>query len=104
MTQIGNNTSKSGVSIQSKTALNVGEMESLATDQLEAIQQREHREIRETFWVREQVRDEDVSIKKEKKRANVATTRRTRPILASVLQYCSNCEIGILQAMDPTFH
>ena len=37
VTQIGNNTSKSGASIQSRTALNVGEMENLAT--LEAVQQ-----------------------------------------------------------------
>ena len=59
-------------------------------------------EISETFWVLEQVRDEDVSIMKEKKRANVATSRRTKPIVASVLQYCSKCKIGILQAMDPT--
>ena len=42
VTQIGNNTSKSGASIQSRTALNIGEMENLATDQLEAVQQREH--------------------------------------------------------------
>ena len=61
-------------------------------------------EIRETFWVPEQVRDEDVGIKKEKKRANVATIRRTKPIVASVLQYCSNRKICILQAMDPTLH
>ena len=35
--QIVNNTSKSEVSIQSRTALNAGEMENLATDQLEAV-------------------------------------------------------------------
>ena len=46
----------------------------------------ENTEIREIFWVLEHVRDEDVSIKKEKKRANVATIRRTKPIVASVLQ------------------
>ena len=56
-------------------------------------------EIRETFWVLEQVRDEDVSIKKEKKRANVATIRKTKPIVASVLQHRSNSKIGIPQAM-----
>ena len=65
---------------------------------------KENTEIRENFRVPEQVRDEDVSIKKEQKRANVATIRRTKPIVASVLQYCSNCKIGILQAMDPTLH
>ena len=39
-------------------------------------------EIRENFWVLEQVRDGDVSIKKEKKRSNVATIRKTKPIVA----------------------
>ena len=65
---------------------------------------KENTEVRETFWVKEQVRDGGVSIKKEKKRANVATRRRTKPIVASVQQYCSNCKIGVLQAMDPTLH
>ena len=46
VTQIGNNSSMFGASIQSRTALNVGEMENLATDQLEAVQQREHRDTR----------------------------------------------------------
>ena len=55
---------------------------------------KENTEIRDNFWVLEQVRGEDVSIKKEKKRANVATIRRTKPIVASVLQYCSNRKIG----------
>ena len=49
--------------------------------------------MRETFWIPEQVRDEDVSIKKEKKRANVATMCKTNPTVASVLQYCSNRKI-----------
>ena len=61
-------------------------------------------EVREIFSVQEQVRDEDVSIKKEKKRANVATMRKTKKIIASVLPYCSNRKIGILQAKDPTLH
>ena len=52
------------------------------------------------FWIQEQVRDEDFSIKKEKNRANVGT----KPIFASVLQCCSNCKIGILLNMDPTLH
>ena len=72
--QIGNNTLKSEASIQSRTALNAGEMENLVTDHLEAVQQREHGNTRE-FQGTQQVRDEDVSIKKEKNRANVATTR-----------------------------
>ena len=63
---------------------------------------KESTEICETFWILEQVRDEDVSIKKEKKRANVATLRKTNPIVASVLQYCSKRKIGFLQAKDPT--
>ena len=58
-------------------------------------------EIRETFL---RFRNEVVRIKKEKKRANVATMRRTKPIVASVLQYCSNRKIDILQTMDPTLH
>ena len=47
VTQIGNNTSKSEASIQSWTALNVGEMDNLAMDQLETVQQREHRDTRD---------------------------------------------------------
>ena len=46
-TQIGNNTSKPETSIQSRTALNAGETENLVTDQLEAVQQREHRGTRD---------------------------------------------------------
>ena len=38
---------------------------------------KENTEIRENFWVPEQVRDEDVSIKK-KKRANVATNTQNK--------------------------
>ena len=74
--QIGNNTSKTEASIQSRTALTAREMENLVTDQLEAAQPREH--IRENFWVLQQVRDEDVSIKQEEKRANVATIRKKK--------------------------
>ena len=65
---------------------------------------KENTEIRETYLVPEKVRDEDVIIKMEKKRPTVATIRRTKPIVASVLQYRSNRKIGILQAMDPTLH
>ena len=63
MTQIENDTSKSEASIQIRTAVNAGEMENLVTDQLEAVQQREHRDTRD-FLGTEEVRDEDVSIKK----------------------------------------
>ena len=47
--QIGNNTSKSEGPIQSRTALNAGEMENLVTDQLEAVQQRKHRDTRDVL-------------------------------------------------------
>ena len=63
MTQIENDISKSEASIQIRTAVNAGEMENLVTDQLEAVQQREHRDTRD-FLGTEEVRDEDVSIKK----------------------------------------
>ena len=52
----------------------------------------EHRDVR-YFWIQEQVRDEDFSIKKEKNCANVGT----KPIFASVLQCCSNCKMGVLE-------
>ena len=45
------------------------------------------------FWIQEQVRDEDFSVKKGKHCANVVT----KPIVASVLQCCSNGKIGILR-------
>ena len=92
MAQIGNHTSKSEASIQSVTALNVGETENSLTDRLEAGQQREHKDMRD-FWIQEQVRTEDFSITKEKNCANVVT----KPIVASILQCSSNCKIGILQ-------
>ena len=41
----------------------------------------------QTFWVREQVRDEDVSTMKEKMRANVATKRKTKPNQSLLLYY-----------------
>ena len=44
---------------------------------------KENTEIRDNFWVPKHVRDEDVSIKNEKKRGNVATIRKTKPIVAS---------------------
>ena len=47
VTQIKNNTSKCDASIQSRTALNAGETENLVTDQLEAVQQTEHRDTRD---------------------------------------------------------
>ena len=65
VTQIDNDTSKSGASIQSRTALNAGETENSLTDRLEEEQQREHKDMRD-FWIPEQVQDDDFSIKKEK--------------------------------------
>ena len=52
-----------------------------------SIVSKENTEIRETFWVREQVRDEDVSTIKEKKRANVATKRTTKPNQSLLMYY-----------------
>ena len=94
MAQIGNHTSKSEASIQSVTALNVGETENSLTDRLEAGQQREHKAMR-YFWTQEQVRDEDFSIKKEKNCANVGT----KPIFASVLQ--QHCKFAGLVFYGP---
>ena len=99
MAQIGNHASKSEASTQSETALSAGETENSSTDLVDARHRREHKDAR-YFWIREQVRDEDFSIKKEKNCANVGT----KPIFASVLQCCSNCKIGVLQTMDPTLH
>ena len=92
MAQIGNTTSKSEAPIQSGTALNAGETENSVTDRLKAGQQRKHKDMRD-FWMQEQVRDEDLSIKKEKNCANVGK----KPIVTPVLQCCPNCKIGILQ-------
>ena len=103
VTQIGNNISKSEASIQIRTALHAGEMENLVTDQLEAVQQREHRYARLSGY-RNQFETRMSVSRREKKRAKVSTMRKTKPIVASVLQYCSNRKIGILQAMDPTPH
>ena len=47
VTQIGNNTSKSGASILRRTTLNAGETEDLVMDQLEALQRREHTATRD---------------------------------------------------------
>ena len=98
LAQIGNHPSKSEASIQKVTALNVGETENSLTDRLEAGQQREHKDMR-YFWKREQVQCEDFSIK-EKTCANVGT----KPIIASLQQCCSNCELVFYKTMDPTVH
>ena len=45
--QVGNHTSKSEASIQSRTALNAGETESSVTDQMEAGQRREYKDVRD---------------------------------------------------------
>ena len=47
VTQVGNHTSKSEASIQSRTALNAGETESSVTDQMEAGQRREYKDTRD---------------------------------------------------------
>ena len=82
---IGNNTSKSEASIQRVTALNAGGMENLATDQLEAVQQREHRDTRD-FLCNGTSSRRRCQYQEENKRANIATIRRTKPIVA----FCYN--------------
>ena len=95
--QIENHTSKSEASIQSVTALNVGETVNSLTDRLEAGQQREHKDMR-YFWIQEQVRDEDFSIKKEKNCANVGT----KPIFVSSLQ--QHCKLQDWYSTDHGSH
>ena len=97
VTQIGNHTSKSEASIQSVRALNDGETETSLTDRLEAGQQSEDKDIR-YFWIQEQVRDEDFSIKKEKNCANVGT----KPIFASALQ--QHCKLQDWYSADHGSH
>ena len=72
--------------------MNAAETETSSTDLLEARHQREHKDVR-YFSIPDQVQDEDFSIKKEKNCANIGKT----PIIALVLQCCSNCKIGSLQ-------
>ena len=82
--QIGNNTSKSKSVDSEQDSIEYwrnGEFCSINWRQYS----KEHTEIREDFWVPHQVRDEDVSIKEEKKRANVATRRKTKPIVVLAL-------------------
>ena len=81
--QIGNDTSKSETSIQSVTALKVGETENSLADRLKVGQQTKLKDMR-YFWMQEQVRDEDFSIKKEKNCANVGP----KPTIASEQQHC----------------
>ena len=50
--QIGNHTSKSEASIQSRTALNAGETENYLTDRLEAEQEREHKRYENLLDIR----------------------------------------------------
>ena len=99
--QIGNNTSKSAASIQNKTALNAREMESLVTDQFEAVQQREHRDTRDFLGTRTSSRRRCL-YQEGKEARECCNIPRTKPIVASVPQCCSNCKIGIPQTMDPT--
>ena len=56
MTQVGNHTSKSEASIQSRTALKAGETENSVTDQLEAGQQREYKDTRDFLDTRTSLR------------------------------------------------
>ena len=95
--QIANHTSKSEASTQSVTALSGGETENSLTDRLEAGQQMEHKDMR-YFWIQEQVRDEDFSVKKEKNCANVGT----KPIFASVLQ--QPCKLQDWYSMEHGSH
>ena len=95
--QIGNHPSKSAASIQSVTALNVGGTENSLTDRLEAGQLMEHKDMRH-FWIQEQVRDEDFSIKKEKNCANFGT----KPIFASVQQ--QHCKLKDKYTTDDGSH
>ena len=92
--QIGNRTSKSEASIQSETALDAGETENSSMDQLEARHQREHKDVR---FFRYQGRRLQY-----RRRKRIAQNTGKMPIIASVLQCCSNCEIGM--TMDPTLH
>ena len=92
MTQIGNNISKSGASILSRTALNIGETENLVMDQLEALQRREHRDTLDFSALQKR----SCQLKEgKKKRANVTKMRKTKTIVTFVLQYCSKRKIGI---------
>ena len=94
---IGNHTSKSVASIQSVTSLNVGETENSLTDRLKAGQQTKHKDMR-YFWIQEQVRVEDFSIKDEKNCANVGT----KPSFASVLQ--QHCKLQDWYSRDHGSH
>ena len=85
--QTGNNTSKSEASIQSRTALNVGEMENWATDQLEAVQQREHGDTREflgtgTSWRRRCQYEEG---KEARECCNITQNKANRSFCTTIL-------------------
>ena len=100
--QIGNYTSKSEVLIQSRTALNVGELENLATDQIGSITAKRTLRYARNFWVPEQVQDEMLVSRGKRSAPIFATIRRTKPIVASVPQYWKKRKIRLPQAMDPT--
>ena len=76
--QIRTHESKSERLIQSETVSNAGETENHSMDQLEAIHQREYKDTRQ--W-----------------QERIAQISEQRPIIASVLQWYSNCKIGVLQ-------
>ena len=84
VTQIENNTSKSEASIQGRTALNVGETETSLKDQLEAVQQREHRDTRDFLGIGTSSR----------RRCQYQDGKEARKCCNNT-QNCSNCKIGV---------
>ena len=76
--QIRTHESKSEMLIQSETVSNAEETENHSMDQLEGIHQREYKDTRQ--W-----------------QERIAQISEQRPIIASVLQWYSNCKIGVLQ-------
>ena len=93
--QIGNNTSKSKASIHSRTALNAGETENLVTDQLEAVQQREHRDTQQFLGTGKSSRRRCQY--QEGKEARECCNNKQNQIQSLLLveQYCSNRKIGV---------
>ena len=104
MTQTGSNTPKSETSIQSRTALNAREMEDLVTDQLEAAQQREHRDTRDFVDTRTSSRRRCQYQEGKEVQEMLQQCAKESRFVASVQQHCSNRKIGILLTMDPTLH
>ena len=104
VTQIGNHTSKSETSIQSRIALNVGETENLVTDHLEAVQQREHRRYARLsgYWNQFETK---MSVSRRKRSARML--QQCAEQSQSLLLYYNIVQIARLvfhRAMDPTLH